>query len=224
MQAREPNLAPEEFGSLIGVPLSVIFADNEELRRVRNLGEAEIKLTPPFHLSHYDGYFVLPDDIGMEIIDIFADADDELLAESLRDGLVALGTVEPRTKGSMVLEATHIQSGQALLKSNHQAASTIYYGNGTQTLEQIRALKHLQCTLISSLFDDDGLEQALREEAYLGVSWRVPASLGSNIQVDPTYIFTRQFGESHVNIELALFVEDEELILFFRPLSLVPST
>src|SRR5690606_13268413 len=98
-----------------GAPLTVVFADGEALAAVRE-GDAErIPLEPPFHVSDEDVYLVLPADIGLELIDIFADGDAELLAEAMSEGLVVLGSVEQEGRGKVVLDVEEALTPRALL-------------------------------------------------------------------------------------------------------------
>jgi hypothetical protein len=101
---------------LAGEALVVLFAEAEEIARVRDAGHGTLLLRPPFHLGEEDAYLVLPDDIGEEIIDIVRDADHELLAEALRDGLIVLGEVmkNPRGRG-LVLDAQQVHEPLSLL-------------------------------------------------------------------------------------------------------------
>src|SRR5689334_4222796 len=80
--------ATQGLESLAGVPLSVVFADGAELARVRDDGEGSVRLVPPFHVSDEDAYLVLPDDIGVDLLDILRDGDVDLVHEAMRDGLV----------------------------------------------------------------------------------------------------------------------------------------
>src|SRR5690606_21291334 len=73
---------------VVGLPLNVLFADGEDMERLRAQGQGVLVLEPPFHLSHEDAYLVLPSDIGLEIVDIMRDADLDLLHETMRDSLV----------------------------------------------------------------------------------------------------------------------------------------
>ena len=86
----DPTLAE----MIAGTPLSIVFADGEAIAAVRERGEGTVALSPPFHVSDEDTYLLLPDDIGLELVDMFRDGDVDLLAEAMRDGLVAIGAIE----------------------------------------------------------------------------------------------------------------------------------
>ena len=91
----------------VGVPLSVCFATGEDIELCRSAGRGVLTLEPPFHLSENDMYLVLPDDIGMEIVDIMRDGDVDLLGESMRDGLLVLGTMERSARARVQLHVEH---------------------------------------------------------------------------------------------------------------------
>ena len=56
--------------ALAGVPLTVVFAEGEAIDAAHTSGGGSIRLEPPYHVADDDAYLVLPDDIGMEIVDI----------------------------------------------------------------------------------------------------------------------------------------------------------
>jgi hypothetical protein len=74
--------------------------------------------------------------------------------------------------------------------------------------------------MASVFFDDEGLERVLREPEHVGVSWRVPENRRDLIGVDPTYVWSRRLTD-RVGVELALFLEYEELVVLLRPLAFV---
>jgi len=71
--------------------------------------------------------------------------------------------------------------------------------------------------MLSALLDAEGLEAMLRREKYIGTSWRVSSESSSDLMVDPTYAYSRHLSDGRVGIELALFVEEEDLIALLRP-------
>jgi hypothetical protein len=58
----------------------------------------------------------------------------------------------------------------------------------------------------------------LRKPEHLGASWRAAAAGG--VQADSTYAWSRRLGPGHVGIDLALFLEYEELVVVLRPAAL----
>jgi hypothetical protein len=206
-------------GELSGVPLSIVFADGPEIEALRARGEGTIPLEPPFHVSDEDAYLLLPADIGLEIIDILADADTELLHEAMRDGLVVLGSVVRNEKGDLVLAAEEAHpAAEALAKMPFAAEVSV--SEVGDLVDEVNALPHVECTMASLLLDEDGLERILREPEHVGVSWRVPENRRDLVGVDPTYTWSRRF-QDRVGIELALFLEYEELVVLLRPVAFV---
>ena len=211
--------------AFVGAPLNVVFATNEAIETLREAGEGLLPLEPPFHLSDEDLYLILPDDIGMEIIDILDDGDLELLHESMRDGLLAIGTLE-RSEGSSTRNRS-IQLAVELAISPEEAladgfpyAQTLSLRAEPDLVQKVNQLEHLQCTMLSAFIDDEGIESVLRQPEYAGVSWRVPESMGHLCDLEPTYIWSRRRGDAGVGVELALFREYEELVALIRPLAL----
>ncbi|HEX2675633.1 MAG TPA: hypothetical protein VHM19_03315 [Polyangiales bacterium] len=203
----------------VGSGLVVVFAEADEIARVREAGSGLIALQPPYHMSEEDTYLLLPDDIGEEIVDILRDGDSELLAEAMRDGLLVQGEVGKNPRGpGMVLDAELACSVASVLgKSNHYAAH-VAISAGADALRALNTLPHVQCTTLSALVDDDGLESMLRaDEEFIGCAWRPPASVKRLSDIEPTYAWSRRIDAQHVGIELALFREDEELVAVLRP-------
>lgn len=217
--------AAEEVSAFVGAPLSVVFATGEAIERLREDGEGLLELVPPFHFSDEDLYLVLPDDIGMEIIDILDDGDLELLHESMRDGLLAIGTLErsERIRGghrtiALAVELA-ISPAEALAKGLPYA-KTLTLRPDPDLTQKLNQLDHLQCTMLSAFIDDEGIEQVLRQPEFAGVSWRPPESMSHLKDIEPTYIWSRRQEDATVGVELALFREYEELVALLRPLSL----
>ncbi len=214
---------PELFEIFGGVPLTVVFAEGEALAAARESGATRIPLEPPFHVSDEDVYLVLPADIGLELIDIFDDADAELLGEAMAEGLVVLGSVEREGKGH-VLDVERALTAQALLDSGLPYASEVEVGGATDPVEELNALEQAQVTVASLLVDDDGLERMLRRRQHIGASWRVPKGAQHLTGVDPTYAWSRRLPDGRIGIEAALFSEYEELVMLLRPAALAPAT
>ncbi len=206
-----------------GAPLTVVFADGEALAAARD-GEAQrIALDPPFHVSDEDVYLVLPADIGLELIDIFADADEELLEEAMTEGLVVLGSIEREGKGKVSLEIEQALTARALLDRGLPYAAEVEVGGDTDPVEEINGLEQAQITVASLLVDDEGLERMLRRPQHIGASWRVPKDAAHLAGVDPTYAWSRRLPDGRVGVEAALFTEYEELVMLLRPAVLAPA-
>src|SRR4030095_15366789 len=86
-----------------GVPLSVAFAEGDAINKVISEGHRTLTLEPPFHVAEHDAYFVVPDDIGMELVDILRDGDLDLLDETLRDSVLVQGTIAPAVRNQREL-------------------------------------------------------------------------------------------------------------------------
>ncbi len=201
-----------------GIPLSVVFAQTEHIEALRSDRTLMLPLEPPFHMSDDDAYLVLPDDIGMEIVDIFDDSDQELLAEALRDGLCAVGALR-RSPGGMSLAVDHAEPPATLIPSL-SPTSQLPDARAAALVESINALPHLRCTVLSRLVDEEGLLQMRDQAEFIGKSWRVPS--GKRGPVDPSYVWSRRGAEGEVTIEMALFQEHDELVAVLRPVTIVP--
>jgi len=202
-------------------PLTVVFAEGDAIARVREGGATVIPLEPPFHLSDDDAYLVLPDDIGVEIVDILRDGDVELLDEALAEGLLVVGAMV-RTRGTVELHIEEAMRPVDALAQGLPWAAAVEVGAGTDPVRAANELDHVQCTMVSALLDDEGLERMLREESFVGASWRVPAHAAGHLAcVEPTYAWSRRISTGRVGVELALFVEEEEIVVVLRPVELV---
>jgi len=202
-----------------GVPLSVVFADGELIEEVRLRGTGSLPLEPPYHVSDDDAYLVMPTDIGVELIDIMRDGDHDLMQESMRDGLLVFGGIVRDENGDIELYAEHATTPAKVLKEGLDYAATVALVSGVDPLPEVNALPHVQCTIMSALLDDEGLDKVLRGREFLGTSWRAPAS-AADAGVDPTYVWARR-GEDGVGVEMALYTEYEELVALIRPLKFV---
>jgi hypothetical protein len=204
-----------------GVPLSVVFADGEQLAAVRDGDADRVALEPPFHVSDEDVYLVLPADIGLELVDIFADGDAELLADSMREGVLVLGSIEREGKGRVVLDIEEAIVARDLLMKDLPYAAEV--SAGADAVEELNALPEAQITMASQLVDDDGLESMLARDAHIGVSWRVPPNEPTMAGVDPTYAWSQKRADGSIGIEAVLFSEYEELVMLLRPARLTPA-
>jgi hypothetical protein len=63
--------------AVVGAAMCVAFADGEAIGQLREAGAGVLELEPPVSLSDEDCYLVVPSDIGLELIDILRDADQE---------------------------------------------------------------------------------------------------------------------------------------------------
>lgn len=213
----EPTLAE----LIRGVPLSVVFADGDVIAAVRERGEGMVELLPPFHVSDEDAYLVLPEDIGLELVDMFRDGDLDLLEEAMRDGLVAIGTVEKQGRGKLALAVEQCARPSELM-GELPFAETVGIGRAIDPLPLLNELDHLQCTVASGFMDEEGLEAVLRAREYAGLSWRVPEGDRQRAHVDPTYVWSKRLPDGRISIECALFSEYEELVAVLRPAALAP--
>lgn len=203
----------DDLAEFVGVPLTVVFASLADLNDARRDRAGRIALAPPFHISDEDLYLVIPDDIGLELADILRDGDGDLLAEALRDGLVVEGSVERKGRGQLFLDVERTCNPQDLVRGRLPFTAHASLEDCAD-LCTVNVLPHLQCTLRSKLFDEEGFDCALRHEQYVGPSWRAS---GADAGADPTCIWSQQ-GPTGVGVLLALFQEYEELIVLFQPL------
>ncbi|MFW5875660.1 MAG: hypothetical protein ACOCXM_02870 [Myxococcota bacterium] len=212
--SRHRRAAAEDF---VGTPLSVVFTEGDQMEAVR-AGETRIPLSPPFHVADESTYLLLPDDIGMEFVDIMRDGDLELMHEAMRDGLLVVGSMEQVGGGQMELHVEAFTRPTDALSDDLPYAASVLVGAGQDPLARLEDLEHLQCTMVSGLLDDEGLDRVLRRKEYLGVSWRAPADQPAD--ADPTCIWSRHVGRGRAGVELALFQEYEELVVLLRPVVL----
>jgi hypothetical protein len=209
----------EAASAFIGTSLVLLFARGDDIERLRAEGSGFLSLVPPFHMGEEDCYLVLPDDIGEEIVDILRDGDLELLREALRDGLLVQGEVAKNPRGpGMLLDAALVCSPLDVLHPDVAHAARVSIDATRDPLRALNTLPHVQCTTLSALADDDGLEAMLRaQDDHVGVSWRPPSSAKGLADIEPTYAWSRRVSERLVGIELALFQEDDELVAVLRP-------
>lgn len=210
------NLALE----LLGTPLSVVFADGDAIAAARDGAAPSIALAPPFHVSDEDAYLVLPEDIGIEILDILRDGDEELLREAMRDSLLVSGSVESTRKGEMSLFVDECVTAADALKAVDGYAERYALKQGVDAVQGINRIGTFACTVASQCIDDDSLEQMLREEEFIGTSWRVPEGAPAELHGDPTFAWARKTRRGTVGVEFLLFQEYDELVAFLRPLEI----
>lgn len=205
-----------------GAPLSVVFADGEAVAGTLG-GAPAVPLEPPVHLSDEDVYLLLPDDIGMEVIDIFADGDEELALECLRDGVVVLGEQRREGPGRVLLEVEERSSAQALLDGGLPYDAEVWVGGPYDPVEVLNDLDAAQVTVGTRLIDDRGLESILRRRTFVGPSWRAarPVTAAADAP-EATYALTRHRADGTIGIEAVLFVEYDELVMLLRPARLAP--
>ena len=216
---QQPAPASSPYEAFVGVPLSVVFADGDDIEAARQ-GRASIPLAPPFHVSDEDAYLVLPEDIGAEIVDILRDGDADLLAEAMRDGLLVLGTIE-REGRRVALGVDACVRPDDALASALPYAETVPLLDAESALELLKELHHVQITMGSALVDEEGLGEMLSCANYIGASW-TPGEDGPRrgATAEPTHVWSRQLPDGRIGIELALFAEYEELVALIRPAAL----
>jgi hypothetical protein len=223
----------ERLDALVGLPLTVVFAEDASIAAVRDQRAVRLDLVPPYHASGEDAYLVLPDDIGNEITDILADGDRELLGEALRDGLIVLGSLErdadERRAGTraVYLGVEGAIVPEEALRDGLPYADVVPLVDAETTLEALNALDHVQLTVCASFLDAEGLGRVLGEAEHVGALWtpdhggQGAAGVG-DASVQPCLGWSRHLGDGRVGIELALFGEYEELVAVLRPAMLVP--
>ncbi|MFW6051596.1 MAG: hypothetical protein ACODAU_10495 [Myxococcota bacterium] len=216
MSTSTQRSAPGE--DFVGRPLSVVFADGSDVEAVHRGERTEVPLSPPFHAAADDCYLLLPDDIGLELVDIMRDGDLELMHEAMRDGLLVQGTLQHHGKGDVTLQVGSFASPAEALRGDLPYAASVPVGAGQDPLARLRELEHLQCTMVSGLLDDEGLDRVLRRPEYLGISWRVPPDRPAD--ADPTCVWSRHVARGRAGVELALFQEYEELTALLHPVVL----
>lgn len=203
--------------SFSGLAFSLAIADADAIAALREAGTGRITLCAPYHMSEDDAYLVVPEDIGVELIDILRDGDHELLHETLRDGLLAVGSLERGERGMQLLVERCLPPAAALASGLGYAQKITLEGD--DVLRRINQLGHLQCTTLSAFVNEDGLERILREDEYVGASWTLDEGLAKRLgHVEPTYVWSRRKGDDAVNVELAVFSEDDEIVMLLRPL------
>lgn len=206
-----------------GVPLTVVFADGEALAALREGRVDRVPLEPPFHVSDDDAYLVVPSDIGLELVDIFADGDRELLGEAIDEALLVVGSVEREGRGCVALHVDEAIGARALLDGGLPYGAEVEVGGEADPVEELNALDQARITISSELVDDEGLEAMLRRPEHVGTSWRVPSDAKHLEGVDPTYAWSRRLADGRIGVEAALFAEYEELVLLLRPAVLAPA-
>jgi hypothetical protein len=207
-----------------GLPLSVALADGELLAAIRERLEAgdevaSIPLAPPFHVSDDDAYLVLPEDIGVELRDMFAEGDVDLLADAMREGLLVIGALEKAGRGKMSLAVEQVAIVERLLRTMPYA-DTVEVGRGADPVEALNALPQCRNTVASSFVDLAGLQRIVRAAEHAGPSWRPPTDRKEMAGVDPTFAWSKRLADGRIGVEAALFCEYEELVVVLRPAAL----
>ncbi|MBX7197566.1 MAG: hypothetical protein K1X94_36305 [Sandaracinaceae bacterium] len=209
-----------------GLPLSIVLADGEVLAAIRERIEAgdgadveSIPLVPPFHVSDDDAYLVLPEDIGVELREMFADGDVDLLADAMREGLFVIGTLEKEGRGKMRLAVDEVDVVERLL-AKMPYADTIEVGRGADPLAALNGLPQCRNTVASSFVDMAGFQKMVRSSEQAGASWRPPTDRKDMAGVDPTYAWSRRLPDGRIGVEAALFCEYEEHVCVLRPAAL----
>jgi hypothetical protein len=223
MHCVQTDRTEELHAAFAGVPLTVVFAEGATMEAVRSGATRALPLVAPFHVSDEDAYLVLPDDIGMEIVDIVRDGDLALLHESMRDGLLVVGEIARAKAGVVELRAeAWISAADALARGLPYAETiSVAAGDPEDLVDRVNELDHLQITMASALLDDDGLESMLRQREWAGTSWRVPEDAPARLRgAEPTYAWSRRLASDRVGVELALFAEYEEIVVLLRPVLL----
>ncbi len=203
----------------VDLAFSLAIADADQIAALREAGNGAITLAAPYHMSEDDAYLVVPEDIGLELVDILRDGDHELLLETMRDGLLVLGQLERGEHGMQLLAETCAAPATVLSQGLPHAEQIAL--DGSDLVRRINQLGHLQCTTLSAMVDDDGIENILRQDEYVGASWTLDASLTKRLgHVEPTYVWSRRERSGAVSVELALFSEDDEIVVLMRPLQI----
>lgn len=208
-----------------GLPLTIVLVDGEELAEARERlarGEAveSLALIPPFHVSDDDAYLVLPEDIGVELREMFADGDVDLLADAMREGLLVIGTVERGERRGAHREMRLVVDDAEIVErllARMPYTDTVDVAPGSDPLGAINALEQFKNTVASAFLDRKGLEKILTKPEQAGVSWRPPADDKQLAGVDPTYAWTRRLDGGRIGVEAALFCEYEELVMVLHP-------
>lgn len=204
-----------------GAAMVVVFAGGDDLRGLEAAGSGALPLAPSYSISGEDAYLVLPEDIGDEIVDILRDGDAELLAEAMTEGLLVVGRIRHERGRGPELIAQMCMTPAAALGAPMPYAARQAVGGEVDAPMRINRLAHLQCTTLSALFDDEGLDAILRTPSHIGPSWRVSKRLEALGEVEPTHVWSRHLGPGRVGIELALFAEEDDLVALIRPLELL---
>jgi hypothetical protein len=207
-----------------GLPLSIVLAEGETLAAIRERIEAgeeidSIPLVPPFHVSDDDAYLVLPEDIGVELREMFAEGDVDLLGDAMREGLFVIGTLEKEGRGKMRLAVDEAEIVERLL-AKMPYADTVEIGRGADPLATLNALPQCKNTVASSFVDMAGFQKIVRATEHAGPSWRAPTDRKDMAGVDPTFAWSRRLPDGRIGVEAALFCEYEEHVIVLRPVAL----
>lgn len=208
---------------VIGIPLSVVFADGDAMAAAR-AGKKTLALEPPFHVSDSNSYLIVPVDLGLELLEIFRDGDVDLVHELSRDSLVATGSVEKEGKGKMSLSIDRAESLAAVLAKSTKHGATVRGSNVKAIVESTNKLPVAAVTVGSALLDEDGLVSMLQAREYVGESWSsADGTSAEKLGVEPTYAWSKRMPDGQVGIQLALFSEYDELVALIRPVAFAPA-
>lgn len=216
-----PSQAESPLRHFVGAPLVILFADAEELQPSRQRGGGTIEVSAGVSLSDDDTYLIVPDDVGDELVDILRDADRELLEETLDESLLVLGDLHRGAEGRTVVAADFAMSVTEAFRQGLPYAAQVPVDGQGGGLRSLNQLAHVQCTMVSALMDTDGWRSVLRQSNYIGVSWRSPADTPSLASLSPTFVVSNRSGDGHIGLDLALFVEDDDLVALVRPAELL---
>ncbi len=213
----DDSVRPHPASGFVGVPLPVVFADPADCEALRSGELQELLPSVPPQLAAEDRYLVVPDDIGIELLDIVRDGDEELWGEVLRDSVLLEGPCERWTGGQLVLVARRAVGLGDWFGASWEPACRIGVGPGLpDPLERLRREPALRCNVVGGLLDEEGLDRVLASPQFLGVGWRPPARYGLE-GVQPTLLWSRRTADGAVAVELAIFEEFEDLSVLLRP-------
>lgn len=212
IQDTEPSLA-EVFGAL---PLSIVYARRADLPAAREGGR--IPLTPPFHVSDDDAYLLVPDDVGLGLVDVFAHANERALSDVLRTAVLVLGVIEREGRTTFL----EIDDAARLGPMLGQMRYFLEQSADESALLALNGLEQAQVTVASELVDEAGLDAMLVGVQHIGPTWRVPPHRKDLAEVDPTHAWSRRLPDGRIGIEMVVFQEYEELVALLRPAALRP--
>ncbi len=201
----------------VGVPLPVVFADPADCEALR-AGERQafVPSTPP-QMAADDRYLVVPDDIGIELLDIVREGDEDLWHEVLRDSVLLEGPCERWSGGQLALLVEQVVGLGEWFARTGPYACQLGVGPGLpDPLERLRREPALRCNVVGGLLDEEGLDRVLASAEFLGVGWRPPARYRLE-GVQPTLLWSRRTPDGAAAVELALFEEFEDLSVLLRP-------
>ncbi len=205
----------------VGVPLPVLAVAAERIEALASGVEDELCFPGSFPLAPEDRYLLLPEDIALDLVDILADGDEELWAETLRDGLLVEGACEHYTDGVTRLLVRAGHNPGEWFRSARGYARTLGVGPGSpDPLQRLNRDAGLRCTMLGGLLDEEGLDRVLAAPCFLGVGWRPPARYALQ-GLCPTWVWSRRLPDGSAAVEFVLFQEEDELSAMLRPVRFV---